>query len=178
MRKLFKREIGITLIALIITIIVMLILVAVTISVALNGGIFNNATDAKTKTQRQAEKEELIAAMVGAYDSTGSFATSNVGTLPSGARWCTKDIETWEDAEDLEGLPTGNGDWIITTNNNKFYIDESGSVLDEKPQTIPLQEDWDGTYNGVQMPSTDYWYEIEIKEINKTYSGHFTLIRQ
>ena len=53
----------------ILNIIVMLILVAVTISVALNGGIFNNATDAKTKTQRQAEKEELIAAMVGAYTS-------------------------------------------------------------------------------------------------------------
>lgn len=38
--------------------------------------------------------------------------------------------------------------------------------------------DWNGTYNGVQMPSTDYWYEIEIKEIKKTYTGHFTLIRQ
>lgn len=38
--------------------------------------------------------------------------------------------------------------------------------------------DWDGTYNGVAMPTTDYWYEIEIKEIKKTYSGHFTLIRQ
>ena len=40
-----KKEKGITLIALIITIIVMLILVAVTISVALNGGLFNNAKD-------------------------------------------------------------------------------------------------------------------------------------
>jgi len=38
--------------------------------------------------------------------------------------------------------------------------------------------DWDGTYNGIQMQSTDYWYEIEIKEIKKTYTGHFTLIRQ
>lgn len=38
--------------------------------------------------------------------------------------------------------------------------------------------DWDGTYGGVAMPTTDYWYEIEIKEINKTYTGHFTLIRQ
>lgn len=38
--------------------------------------------------------------------------------------------------------------------------------------------DWDGTYNGVAMPSTDYWYEIQIKEIQKTYTGHFTLIRQ
>ena len=38
--------------------------------------------------------------------------------------------------------------------------------------------DWNGVYNGVQMPSSDYWYEIQIKEIKKTYTGHFTLIRQ
>jgi gliding motility-associated-like protein len=38
--------------------------------------------------------------------------------------------------------------------------------------------DWDGVYNGTLMPSTDYWYEIQIKEIKKTYTGHFTLIRQ
>ena len=37
---------------------------------------------------------------------------------------------------------------------------------------------WDGTYNGKPLPSTDYWYEIEVKEINKTYTGHFTLLRQ
>lgn len=37
---------------------------------------------------------------------------------------------------------------------------------------------WDGTYNGQPMPSTDYWYEIEIKELKKTYTGHFTLMRQ
>ncbi|MCQ2192381.1 MAG: T9SS type B sorting domain-containing protein [Paludibacteraceae bacterium] len=37
---------------------------------------------------------------------------------------------------------------------------------------------WDGTYNGKPMPSTDYWYEIEIKELETTYTGHFTLMRQ
>lgn len=37
---------------------------------------------------------------------------------------------------------------------------------------------WDGTYNGKVMPSTDYWYEVEIKELQKTYTGHFTLMRQ
>lgn len=37
---------------------------------------------------------------------------------------------------------------------------------------------WDGTYNGNAMPSTDYWYEIEVKELNKTFTGHFTLMRQ
>ena len=127
---------GITLIALIITIIVMLILVAVTVSVALNGGIFNNAREAKTGTQRQAEKEELIAHMVGAYNSSGNFATSNVGTLPGGAKWCNEDTEVW--SADLDVNPTGNGDWIITKNNNKFYVDSSGSVLDEKPVETTL----------------------------------------
>ena len=36
---------------------------------------------------------------------------------------------------------------------------------------------WDGTYNGHAMPSTDYWYEIYVPEIYKTYTGHFTLLR-
>lgn len=37
---------------------------------------------------------------------------------------------------------------------------------------------WDGTYNGSDMRSTDYWYEIEVEELNKTFTGHFTLMRQ
>lgn len=37
---------------------------------------------------------------------------------------------------------------------------------------------WDGTYNGHALPSTDYWYEIQIDEIDKSYTGHFTLIRE
>ncbi|MBO4804636.1 MAG: T9SS type B sorting domain-containing protein, partial [Paludibacteraceae bacterium] len=40
------------------------------------------------------------------------------------------------------------------------------------------EEDWDGTYEGKMMPSTDYWYEIDIEEIDKQYIGHFTLIRR
>jgi gliding motility-associated-like protein len=37
---------------------------------------------------------------------------------------------------------------------------------------------WDGTYSGRDMPATDYWYEINIKEINRQYVGHFTLLRR
>lgn len=36
---------------------------------------------------------------------------------------------------------------------------------------------WDGTYNGNDMPSTDYWYEIYIPLLYKYYVGHFTLLR-
>lgn len=57
-----KGEKGITLVALIITIIVMLILVAVTISIALNGGIFDKARNASTDTQRAQLKEAIALA--------------------------------------------------------------------------------------------------------------------
>jgi gliding motility-associated-like protein len=39
-------------------------------------------------------------------------------------------------------------------------------------------EGWDGKYNGHDMPTTDYWYEIQVREIDKTYTGHFTLLRR
>ncbi len=45
-----KGQKGITLVALVITIIVMLILVGVSVTVALNGGLFDTAKDATTKT--------------------------------------------------------------------------------------------------------------------------------
>ncbi|MEE1541743.1 MAG: T9SS type B sorting domain-containing protein [Paludibacteraceae bacterium] len=37
---------------------------------------------------------------------------------------------------------------------------------------------WDGVYNGQLMPTTDYWYEITVHEIDKVYTGHFTLLRR
>ncbi|MCB0466781.1 MAG: T9SS type B sorting domain-containing protein [Aequorivita sp.] len=35
---------------------------------------------------------------------------------------------------------------------------------------------WDGTYNGKQMPSSDYWFKATFKN-GRTYRGHFTLKR-
>ncbi|WP_300094026.1 T9SS type B sorting domain-containing protein [Flavobacterium sp.] len=35
---------------------------------------------------------------------------------------------------------------------------------------------WDGTYNGVQLPSTDYWFVV-LREDGKTHRGHFSLKR-
>ena len=52
---------GITLIALVITIIVMLILVAVTVTIALNGGLFKIAKQAKADTQANIDAEQRLA---------------------------------------------------------------------------------------------------------------------
>ena len=55
-----KTQKGITLIALVITIIVMLILVGVSVTVALNGGLFNTAKKAKTDTQGAISAEQKL----------------------------------------------------------------------------------------------------------------------
>lgn len=52
-----KGQKGITLIALVITIIVMLILVAVTITMAIQGGLFEKAGEAAQKTNNALEAE-------------------------------------------------------------------------------------------------------------------------
>ena len=74
---------GITLIALIITVIVMLILVGVTITVALNGGLFETATKAATETKKEAEKEQLLSAVVGAIGTDGKVDSTKI-SLPEG----------------------------------------------------------------------------------------------
>ena len=56
-----KENKGITLIALVITIVVMLILVAVTITMAVNGGLFEYAGRAATKTNEAIKKEQQLA---------------------------------------------------------------------------------------------------------------------
>ena len=60
MKKTFKNEIGITLIALVITIIVLLILAGVSIAMLTGeNGVLTKATEAKDQTEIAQEKEEI-----------------------------------------------------------------------------------------------------------------------
>ena len=87
-----KNEKGITLVALIITIIVMLILVAVTISVALNGGLFDTARRASKETKAATVREAMALAKAEAlanyYEnmktSGGQINAVNFGKLVDG----------------------------------------------------------------------------------------------
>ncbi|MBO4806907.1 MAG: T9SS type B sorting domain-containing protein, partial [Paludibacteraceae bacterium] len=74
-----------------------------------------------------------------------------------------------------------NEQWI-PTNLKEVYPDALVTIFDRYGKKLAQyranEEDWDGTYEGKMMPSTDYWYEIDIEEIDKQYIGHFTLIRR
>ena len=66
--------------------------------------------------------------------------------------------------------------------NARIYIyDRYGKML---TQLSPQSPGWDGTYNGKQMPSTDYWFLVEFKDYNEkgemvwqTFKSHFSMLR-
>lgn len=79
---------------------------------------------------------------------------------------------------------TPNGDGIYDTwqvsgilfqpSSNIFIYDKFGKLLVELD---PRSEGWDGVYNGRQMPSSDYWYMVQLED-GRTHRGHFSLIRR
>ena len=175
-----KNEKGITLIALIITIIVMLILVGVTINVALNGGIFDRAKDAKQKTSREVSREQIVAAMIGAYDNNGNFVKANA-KLPEETKWCSKD-ENYSNA-------SGEGNYVVTKNNEKFYVSPTdGTVLDEEPisnieyytkimnglgemvYVVNYSEQSITIYGGQEGETLSYWGTLPVEFVRDTFN--------
>lgn len=81
---------------------------------------------------------------------------------------------------------TPNGDGIHDTWNivglegqpsTKIYIfDRFGKLLKQISST---GEGWDGTFNGVPLPSTDYWFTVDYTEqdTQKQFKAHFSLKR-
>lgn len=60
------------------------------------------------------------------------------------------------------------------TNYRIFIYDRFGKMLMSYENEF---DGWDGVYKGRTMPSTDYWYSIEVDEADISMHGHFTLIR-
>lgn len=54
-----------------------------------------------------------------------------------------------------------------------YIFDRFGKLL---KQLSPLSTGWDGTYNGNPMPSSDYWFRVDLID-GQTFKGHFTLKR-
>ena len=81
---------------------------------------------------------------------------------------------------------TPNGDGINDTwnihglydqPNAKIYIfDRYGKLL---KQISPQSTGWDGTYNGAELPSTDYWFTVDFIEqaTSRQFKAHFSLKR-
>jgi len=126
--NIYKNQKGITLIALIITIIVMLILVSVTVNVALNGGLFEKAKEAGTKTQKEADREMLLTETLGTIDNSGYLDIS--GLTISG--WTKGTAKQDSNSKTYYEFTSSSG--------NKFYVyDITGEIVDEEPTGNPNQ---------------------------------------
>jgi len=113
-----KKQNGITLIALIITIIVMLILVGVTINVALNGGLFTKAEEAKKGTEIASEKEQLLNAILGTLDNNGKIHLDQI-ILPEGFEEVSED-----DSKIIYQGPS----------TNQYKVDKGNGEIEEVPE--------------------------------------------
>lgn len=86
------------------------------------------------------------------------------------------------------GVPkffTPNGDgfndtWNVRGVSAKYYANTIIYVFDRFGKLItqvdPKGEGWDGTFNGQNLPSTDYWYSIKFED-GRIVKGHFALKR-
>jgi gliding motility-associated-like protein len=88
-------------------------------------------------------------------------------------RFFTPNGDGYNDTWNIEG--------ISTRPFAKIYIyDRHGRLL---KQLSPLGPGWDGTFNGENLPATDYWFTIsldanfDVEVTVREFSGHFSLIR-
>ncbi|MFV8351759.1 T9SS type B sorting domain-containing protein [Flavobacterium sp. XS2P14] len=158
-----------------------------------------NITDVKIVDLAESNSIRVsVAASFGNYvyaldDENGSYQTDNVFTNVSAGIHTiyVKDlngcgIKRKEVA--VLGIPNfftpnndGNNDyWNIkgvnasfNTNTIIYIFDRYGKLV---KQISPQTQGWDGTFNGQQMPATDYWYSIELED-GRVVKGHFSLKR-
>ena len=123
----------------------------------------------------------------------GPFQESNVFTNVSAGihQIYVKDLNgcgTVPQEINILGIPkffTPNGDgihdyWNVKGVSAIFNAKTIVTIFDRFGKLIkqisPLDQGWNGTYNGEPLPATDYWYSIEF-ENGKNVKGNFTLKR-
>ena len=147
---------GITLVALIITIIVMMILVAVSVTVALDGGLFNTAKKAASETQARAEEEMLLSAVVGAIGRDGRVDLGKI-QLPVGF--------------------TGENGIYTSSNGNVFQVLENGEIvqgwIDNGDETYTKG---DKTIKLGETTATNSWLKQEVQKLGGNYQGDWQVI--
>ena len=79
--------------------------------------------------------------------------------------------------------PNGDGDndgWLPTNTMN--YPDLIFHIFDRYGRKVGTYREgqfWDGKYNGLELPTGDYWYVLKLQNENdsREFVGHFTLYR-
>jgi gliding motility-associated-like protein len=85
-------------------------------------------------------------------------------------KFFTPNNDGYHDFWNIEGFTSANKAEI-------YIFDRYGKLL---KQISPLGQGWDGTYNGSEMPGTDYWFKLlytDKNNVRKEFNSHFALKR-
>ena len=86
---------------------------------------------------------------------------------------------------EISNFFTPNGDVMNDTwniQNAEYFPDLTVKIYDRYGRVVAVLsnvEGWDGTYEGNELPTGDYWYVVQFneKEYQREFLGHFTLYR-
>ena len=146
-----KKNSGITLIALIITIIVMLILVAVTVTMAVNGGLFEQAGNAGRQTNKKVQEELEFATGMTLQELIDKYAS----TTGAGTDFEEEDNQGAGEYEDEESCSVCGGSiWdhkscylgVCSLTGEEFLIIED--EIDYIGATLRCERLWNNYYRG------------------------------
>ena len=122
-----------------------------------NSNIFNNVYSGLHKISIKDES--------GCTDLHGEIVILNY------PKFFTPNGDTYNDTWNIESL-------IDIPNSGIYIFDRYGKFI---KQISPKGKGWDGTFNGYELPSTDYWFTVDFVDPNSlkssTFKSHFSLKR-
>ncbi|WP_299278163.1 T9SS type B sorting domain-containing protein [uncultured Psychroserpens sp.] len=125
---------------------------------------------------------------IGPYQDSSLFENVAFGFHTVYVRDTKNDCGTVEELVSVIGIPkffTPNGDthnifWNVKGISTDFQPNTQILIFDRYGKLLieldPLSSGWDGTFNGFDMPTNDYWYVITLED-GRVLKGHFTLKR-
>ncbi|NRA92638.1 MAG: T9SS type B sorting domain-containing protein, partial [Psychroserpens sp.] len=124
----------------------------------------------------------------GPYQESNVFSNVEIGFHTVYVRDVKNDCGIVEEDVSVIGFPkffTPNGDefnpfWQVKGVSRQFQPNTKILIFDRYGKVVaeidPLGAGWDGTYNGFNMPTSDYWFAVTLQD-GRTFKGHFTLKR-
>lgn len=101
-------------------------------------------------------------------DANGCGTISKTIAVLGIPKYFTPNNDHYNDYWQVKGINTS-----FNANTTIYIFDRYGKLL---KQLIATSEGWDGTFNGIQLPSDDYWYTIKLED-GRELKGHFSLKR-
>lgn len=101
-------------------------------------------------------------------DKNGCGLTTKEISVLGIPNYFTPNGDSYNDYWNIQGINSH-----LNTETMIYIFDRYGKLV---KQISPLSQGWDGTFNGNQMPSSDYWYSVQLDD-GRIIKGHFSLKR-